>query len=88
MADPMQKDSLSESMKYHFVYETGPGEKILEVDTDEEPPEPGDSVSLRSLMGPHRLKRYIVDEVYLAPPGSPGITIIIEVEPLSRKKPG
>ena len=74
-------------MKYHFVYEMGPGEKILEVDTDQEPPEPGDSVRPRSPIGTHRLKRYIVDEVLVAPPNQPGITIIIEVEPMRRGKP-
>jgi hypothetical protein len=72
-------------MKYHFVYEMGPEEKILEVDTDQAPPEPGDSIRLRSATGAHRLKRYIVDDVYLAPPSQPEIIVILEVKPMSRK---
>ena len=73
-------------MKYHVVYEIDPAEKILEVDTDKEPPEPGASIRLPNPTGIHRLKRYIVDDVYIAPPDQSGIRIIIEVEPMSRKK--
>lgn len=74
-------------MKYHFVYEKGPEEKILELDTDQEPPEPGASIRLHSPTGTHRLRWYLVDDVVIDPLSKPQITIIIEVKPISRKKP-
>ena len=71
-------------MKYHFVYETHSREKLLELDTDREPPEPGESIQLY-LEGNSR--NYTVNEVSIAPPGHAGMVIFIELAPMRRKKP-
>lgn len=75
-------------MKYHFVYERGPKETLLELDTDQEPPEPGASIRLRSTTGAHRFRRYLVDDVFIDPSSKPQLKVIIEVEPFPRRKSG
>jgi hypothetical protein len=73
-------------VKYHFVYQKISGETVLELDTDQQPPEPGDSIQLRSSLEPQRLKRYVVDEVLISSQDQPTNTIFIEIEPMRRKK--
>ena len=73
-------------VKYHFVYQKISGETILELDTDQQPPEPGDSIQLRGSLESQRLKRYLVDGVFISSNGQPNNTIFIEVEPMRRKK--
>lgn len=48
-------------MKYHFVYQRTSGETILELDTYQQPPEPGDSLQLRDSLESQRPKRLIDD---------------------------
>ena len=74
-------------MKYHFVYRKTSGEMLLELDTDQQPPEPGDSIRLRSSFESQRLKQYMVEGVFISSNGQPDNIIFIEVEPLRRKKP-
>jgi hypothetical protein len=74
-------------VKYHFVYQKTSGETILELDTDQQPPEPGDSIRLRGCVEPQRLKQYLVDEVFISSKEQLNNIIFIEVEPLRRKKP-
>jgi len=73
-------------VKYHFVYQKTSGETVLELDTDQQPPEPGDSIQLRGSLEPQRLKRYVVDEVLISSQDQPTNTIFIEIEPMRRKK--
>ena len=74
-------------MKYHFVYQKISGETILELDTDQQPPEPGDSIQLRGALAARRLVHYIVDDVLISYKEQPSNTIFIEVQPMRRKKP-
>ncbi len=73
-------------MKYHFVYQNVSGETVLELDTDQQPPEPRDTIRLRGSLESQRLKRYVVDEVFISLQGQPTHTIFIEIEPMPRKK--
>ena len=73
-------------VKYHFVYQKISGEMVLELDTDQQPPEPVDSIQLRGPLEPQRLKRYVVDGVFISSQGQPTNTIFIEIEPMRRKK--
>jgi len=68
-------------MKYHFVYQTASEEKILEVDSDLEPPNPGEYVELSSIHDTKR-KLYIVKEVYFSPESQDKTIFFIEVEPI------
>jgi hypothetical protein len=71
-------------MKYHFVYWGTSGEKILEVDSEVMPPEPGDWIRLAIAQDGHMIKRYIVKDVYFAPKSQTepiNYIIYIEVEP-------
>ena len=60
----------------------GPGEmqiSSLELDTEQQPPEPGDSIQLRGSLESQWLKRYAVDEVFISFQGQPTSTIFIEI---------
>jgi hypothetical protein len=69
-------------VKYHFVYQKTSGETIFELDTDQQPPEPGETIRLRDASESQRQKQYIVDEVLISYKGQPNNMIIIEVEPI------
>lgn len=69
-------------MKYHFVYQTASEEKILEVDSDLEPPGLGEHIRLRRIHDDQELKHYIVKEVYFAPESQDKTIFFIEVEPI------
>jgi len=67
-------------MKYHFVYSSGSEKKVIECDTDDEPPKAGDYVQLP--FGKNQeICRYLVVDIYSVPQ-SPDTTIyFIEVKP-------
>jgi hypothetical protein len=68
-------------MKHHFVYASSYENKVLEIDTDEEPPRVGDYIQLP--FGENKeMCRYRVVDVYYAT-GDPGpTTYYIEVKPV------
>jgi hypothetical protein len=69
-------------MKYHFVYQTASEEKILEVDSELEPPSPGEYLQLRSTHDGQELAYYVVKEIYFAPESQDKTIFFIEVEPI------
>jgi hypothetical protein len=67
-------------MKYHLVYASENERKVLEIDTNDNPPNVGDPVQLP--FGENKeMRRYRATDVYYAP-GNQGMTIFyIDVKP-------
>jgi hypothetical protein len=67
-------------VKYHFVFVSSSEDKVVEFDSDDDPPNVGEYVQLP--LGQNKeICRYLVTDVYYAPASSNLTVYYIEVQP-------